>query len=240
MILAAAAGELSAPEMLPVRVEYPSLAMRNGQSAAALIDVVVDPDGLPVICKSLEMFGNKKFAGDICELQGVFRYRPAVSIDGQPTYGIVRVLMKYALLGSRQGNSIKKLSAPGMEFEVIGAKMRAGSRYPDIEKFDNVSGELELVSRPDVTLDVLALPGIESNYLDQRVIVAVDASGKVIECADDETGENENSHTAYAKAACQQLANLTIAEPLMVGETSVAYVRALQVRFAVSSNNRSE
>lgn len=234
--LAASASLLAAPERLPGGEQYPSMAIRRGESAAALIDVVVDPDGMPIGCQTLETFGDDGLAEEICEMQGAFRFKPATDPAGKPSYGIVRFLMKLSLVGTKQGDLVNELHFPGNTLDVYGAKVRA-SRNALAGEFETEPARRRPISYPDVTFEVPALPGIEGDTLVERVVVAVDSGGNITDClpADDQTTEDD--HPDYEDAACRQLQDMEFGDPVVIGEAPIGYARPLDVQFSLASGD---
>ena len=234
-IVIASAGLLSPPVMSPVIESYPSKPMRNGQSAAALIEVVVDPRGKPVNCKTLTVFGNETLGNDICKLQGRAKYKPALTEAGEPTYGIIRAFIKYILPAFEQGREINRFEAPGITFQIVGAAVAVSTRVLRLNKALGQPGARHIVVSPDVTFDVQSLPGVDGNFRDERVTVAVDSSGKVTHCTAPSQPEADATVSSYAIAACQQLEGMEISDPLMIDKQPVGYVRPLEVRFAIAT-----
>lgn len=232
MTLFATAAVLSVPQMQPDFGSYPSAAMRADHSAAALIEIVVDPAGNPIACETLEVFGNDALGRSVCSLQRSATFEPALDELGKPTHGIVRALVKYVLIGSREGMPINRLKAGGVTIEVIGTALRRGSPPPDIGRYNRESGIPQIIVRPDVVFDVTDLPGDSLSIL-ERVIVAVDTNGNVTECAADPVAKSPANVSAYLVAACQNLREITI-DPLLIDGDAVTFVRPLEVQFAVS------
>ena len=230
-ILIATAALLSVPQMQPDFGDYPSSAIRAGHSAAALIEISVDPAGRPIACQTLEVFGDDTLGRSICNLQRSAKYEPALNELGEQSHGIVRALVKYVLIGSSNGMSINRLNVRGATFEIIGTAVRQGSRPPDVAQFNRDSGEPQIVAHPDVVFDVEGLPGGAVSIV-AHVIVAVDKDGKLTECAADPNGNLPGSTSGYTDAACQNLRTITI-DPFVIGENAVSYVRPLEVQFAV-------
>jgi hypothetical protein len=235
-LFAAATGLLSAPEMLPGEIQYPSMAIRRNQSAAALMDVVIDPQGVPVGCQTLETFGDEKLADEICDMQGALRYKPATNDAGEPSYGIARLLIKLSIVGTKQGDWVNELYSPGNTLDVYGAKVLASSN-PRAPKFETEPALRRLISHSDVTFEVRALPGTDGDSLVEQVIVAVDPAGKITDClaAADQVGDDD--HPAYEDAACQQLQDVKLGDPVVIDDAPVSYVRPLEVQFLQASSD---
>ncbi|WFL78301.1 TonB family protein [Altererythrobacter arenosus] len=229
-LLAAASGMLTAPAIEPDYGSYPRDAMLNGQSAAALVEIAVDPKGQRLSCVVLTVVGANELGQDICNLQRNARFTPAQSEVGENTYGVVRAFIKYVLAGSEQGMQIDRLVASEITFTVVGTIARRGSRPPQLES----ARESQIVAWPMVTFDVEALPEVDHDFVDQRVNVAIDPTGTVADCA---ALKQVDVKAGYGIAACQQLKGMQVTEPLSVDEQPVAHVRALEVRFALSAKS---
>lgn len=232
--MAAAAGMLAVPEMLPDYGSYPGPAMREGQSAAALIEIVVNPKGKQESCKILTVAGIDELSKEICKLQRRAKFKPALSDTGEASYGVVRAFIKYVLVGSEQGSEIRRLDAPGITFEVVGTVIVSGAPLPRATMVQQATGQIQIVAMPDITFQVQALPGVESDHVDLRVTVAIDPSGVVTDCAPFIPNEGNDVSSNYASAACQQLDGMHMPEPLVINEEPVNHIKSLEVRFAIS------
>lgn len=243
ILLASTVALLSAPQLLSVGPTFPITDENGGKSAAALIEVVVDPDGEVVNCRTLEVFGDAELGEMICKLQWTAEFKNAVSETGEPSYGIARALVKYIYVGSSEAMAIDSLEAPGMTFEVVGAKLKAtsfpGSPPRDLQIDQNIeverySGDPQLVLRPDITLEVETLPHVGTRFRDERIVVNIGKDGRIANCAAADIGETPIKSSAYTQAACQSVEGMRIS-PLMIEDQATNYVRTLDIRFALPS-----
>lgn len=235
-VMLSSAAMLAVPEPLPIVLEYPESQLRRERSAAALIEVLVDSEGMPLQCETLQEFGDESFSREICGLQGAFRYRPAMDIEGMPTAGIARLLVKYVTVGARQSEAVRNLDAPGMTVEAIAQRLRSGSRTPATEEIARFSAEPQIVVHPDITLDVVELPQGAGDYLDESVVVAVDGAGTITACTPAEAIDGVARQLAFANAACDHVLGATIFSPVSVDGAAVSTVRMLHVRFAAAKD----
>ncbi len=231
-LLTAGAGMLSAPEMLPIQDYFPSDELRQKISSAALLEIVVDPEGKRVSCSTLAVFGHERMANDICKYQYRATFRPARSASGEASYGVVRALIKYVVAGTSEGDEINRLDAPRITHEIIGARVKAGRRFPSVDS----TLSRHFVALPDMIFEVRALPGVEHEFVDVRLTVSIDVGGAVNDCAPFGDVEASSKHSDYAAAACKQLGGRQVTEPLVIGKEPVAHIRTLEVRFALSEN----
>ena len=117
------AGVLAAPLPVPTRqagpADYPTRYLQAERSAAAIIEIIIDPDGRIAQCREIEAFGDVKFAHEFCTLQKSSRWRAAVDESGKPTYGLVRTLFRMFIPNSPQGDEIARLAQlPELELTV--------------------------------------------------------------------------------------------------------------------------
>ncbi|MCB2080358.1 MAG: energy transducer TonB [Novosphingobium sp.] len=226
----AAVSLLSAPDVVPAEIEYPESALRGGKSAASLIDVVVDPNGKAVRCDILRTFGDDNLAAEVCSIQKSWKYKPAISQTGEPTFGIFRTLVKFALLGTPDGDYVDKLvTVPDISLAVTARKL------PIRQSRQTLDPVQLLVAHPAITFDVAALPGIDGTYLDVTVVVEANADGIVISCesASDPSGEEKDA--AYNAVACKQLNGSNVGKLAGQDDRPTGFVRLLPVRFEVPS-----
>ena len=214
-ILLAAAAVFATPKLLELVPSYPDTAARARSSAAAYIEMVVDPAGRSLSCRTLATFGDDHLAKMICKLQSDATFQPAKNDTGEPSYGIARVLVRYFYIGSKEGPTIQKLKAPGVSFELVGAMLQSPVRLSRIPEYEPYTGETVRISHPDLTLDVEALIGAN--------------------CTADPADTEVSGAAAYSAAACQMVGDVPLA-PLVVNGQAVSYVRPLEVRFSVAAN----
>lgn len=227
-VILAATGLFAAPEWIPTAIEYPAKAMRKQVSAAAFIDVVVDPEGLQVRCKTLRVFGDEKLGASICKIQKSWHYEPAKNELGEATYGIVRTLVKFTSLGTPEGDRINKIVTFPSNSVVVTAQ-----KLPIRNHREEDDGSRLLVDHSYMIINVSALPGTDRNYLDKQVVVAVDTDGMVTTCRpaiDDQSGDD---HAPFEAVACEQLKSVKIGQVAGSDGLPTSFVRTLSVRFAL-------
>jgi hypothetical protein len=84
---------------------YPSTALRDDESAAALMDIEVDPEGRVLKCETIAIYGSRPLGERICELQKKARVTPA-RIGGAPAYGAYRGFAAFYLPGNKLGRKV--------------------------------------------------------------------------------------------------------------------------------------
>ncbi|AKM09763.1 hypothetical protein [Croceicoccus naphthovorans] len=237
-ILVAAAGLLAVPEIVPDTESYPSKSLRSAESAAALIEFVIDPDGDQISCTTLAAFGSEGLANDICKLQRKAQFEQAFSAAGRPTYGVVRAFIKYAIpffehRKAGQSENIMSLVAPGITHEVIGSVLIRGDRLPSPNALKNLE-KTRIVALPDVTFDVKSLPGSDDDFIDERVTVEIDDRSQVTACTPLSRTDSDQVVSDYAKAACENVIGMHMPDALTIDQRPVEHVRHLEVRFAIA------
>lgn len=222
---------LALPQMVPNQVNYPSSALRKNQSAAALLEIIVDPEGGLVDCITRATFGDEDLADDICKLQSDAELTAARDAQGNAAYGVLRVLVRYSNIQTERGRDIYRLQAPGYTHTVTGMILRFGTRPPDFEEFEALVGETQNILSADIVLTVESLPGVEGRALHQNLIIQVNHDGTVAECQPDAKFDI-SKYAAYPEAACSHLAGAKL-EPLVVAGQPVAHVRRYEVQFSL-------
>jgi TonB family protein len=117
LLLAAAAAGFAPPALTKdaarqLQQNYPTAALRDGRSAAAVIDAQVDPKGRISNCKALSTYGDKALADSICQLAERVRIEPA-SVQGRSAYGVIRELIRFFLPQDQLGDKICAMHQPG-------------------------------------------------------------------------------------------------------------------------------
>jgi hypothetical protein len=117
LIVAASAGqavvEYTAPrEESDARSEllrlYPSRALRDGKSAAALMDLDIDPEGRVIECRTVAIYGDKSLGESICGLRTKVRLT-AATIDGSPAYGSLRTFARFVRPGHKGAREVEAM-----------------------------------------------------------------------------------------------------------------------------------
>lgn len=85
ILLASAISAPSFPDAALRRLnEYPTWAVREGKSTAAVLDLLVTPDGWVRDCTVISFVGDERLARVECEIHKRVRMRPAIGPDGAP------------------------------------------------------------------------------------------------------------------------------------------------------------
>jgi hypothetical protein len=117
LVLAAAA--LSPPGINPATIDFPGTALREDQSAAALVAISMDQHGRVISCETRAVEGDPATANQLCAVAAKRRQIPARWTDGTPADGQIVTLLKLTVPNTREGNRIADLrQAPDLEWTV--------------------------------------------------------------------------------------------------------------------------
>jgi hypothetical protein len=118
--LALGASLFAAPELDSRKIvdRYPTVALQKRWSAAVELELLVGPDGRVIDCTPLEAFGNEDFASMFCEIVGSVKAVPAKDLEGKPSFGVIRTIVRMVVPGSRQAELIEKLPGQGPDIEL--------------------------------------------------------------------------------------------------------------------------
>jgi hypothetical protein len=109
--------------------DYPGTALLKSKSAAAMIELLVDPAGKVVKCTQSAAVGDEQLASQMCNIAKRKKATPARDAAGKPAFGFRRVYASLTLPGTQQADEIDKLGpAPDVDIEV--ASIPAGSPSP--------------------------------------------------------------------------------------------------------------
>jgi hypothetical protein len=86
----------SQDDMRDLLRHYPQAALRNGWSAAILLEAIVDPEGRILVCSPVAMFGEPELAKQICAIFKGIKIDPA-TIDGKPSYGMIKTAVRFTI-----------------------------------------------------------------------------------------------------------------------------------------------
>lgn len=154
--------------------------LRANKSAAALIDILIDPAGKVIHCSTTERFGDKYLAGKICKIVLRKRIKPARLASGNAAYFADTMLMKFFIPGTRQGYRIARMvqsadaqltvnalpgGAPNAEVTLAIAvdeagkvtECAAGKKKESRALVDAVCGSLSLL-KPPIRFDTSKMP----------------------------------------------------------------------------------
>jgi len=119
IMLAAAALQLPAYGQLLAPEDYPAAAQTHELSAAAVVDLLIDPQGRVIGCDTRSTAGDAGLGEQICGITLNRRVAPARLRDGTPSYGAVHTALKLFLTGTKQGDFIHNLQhSPALELSV--------------------------------------------------------------------------------------------------------------------------
>ena len=128
MIMAATA--ISAP--LPIKAkpaQYPTEFLAAEKSAAAVLELVISPEGKIVQCRMLETHGDEQFAQRLCRLQNPRSWAAATDEHNAPAFGVVRNLSRMFVPETPEGDKIAKLAPlPDLELSVSALPASVQSR----------------------------------------------------------------------------------------------------------------
>jgi hypothetical protein len=163
MILAAA---LSAPRLSfsfadRVNEQYPQWALHNEVSAAALIELVVKPNGLIESCKLLDSVGSERLATEMCEETKGMRLQGATDAAGNPAYGVFRTLLQLTVPGKDLANAENTVEP--IDLELTAERLPAGYPGGFVIEIDLMVDGAGTVSSCDGAYD--GLPTMFDSYL---------------------------------------------------------------------------
>jgi len=124
---------LSAPRLTitfdeQVNDRYPQWALHTDQSAGALVELVVNPQGRIESCVLLDSVGNARLAAEMCEETEGLRLRSATDTAGNPVYGKIRTLLRFSAQGNDDLSLVENSGEPN-DLEVPLAQLPAA--YPN-------------------------------------------------------------------------------------------------------------
>ena len=95
--------------------------MRDGKSAAAFVDLFVDPRGRVEGCNTLSVVGDEKLGQAICGIAIGKKLEPAKDGSGKPSYGVFRTLLTFTTPDTEMGDAIdSNVRTPTLDFQVKG------------------------------------------------------------------------------------------------------------------------
>lgn len=72
---------------------YPTWAVLQGKSAAAQVEIIVEPDGKVRSCTVVSLVGDERLAQDRCVKASRQKFIPAKGLQGQPMLGKLRTFL---------------------------------------------------------------------------------------------------------------------------------------------------
>ena len=119
LVAAALSAPLPIDGSLPGTKDYPTEALTKEISAAALVELVITPQGKVASCTLLASSGDAKLANAMCGLVNRRKWTAARSPDGAPVYGVVRTLLRFFIPETAVGDKIGAMSqSPDIEMTV--------------------------------------------------------------------------------------------------------------------------
>jgi len=113
VLAAAATSTLSAVDISTAMQHYPSWALLDERSAAALMDVMTNPSGVTTYCKVIPLVGDEKLATEFCTLLKRAKVKPAHLANGEAVHGWTHGIYKMCIPDTTIGDQICALhSAP--------------------------------------------------------------------------------------------------------------------------------
>ncbi len=76
---------------------YPTWAVREGRSAGAQLEFIVETDGKIRECRIVAFVGSERLANEACAMWKGRKLRPASGADGRPILGLYRTSSRYFL-----------------------------------------------------------------------------------------------------------------------------------------------
>ena len=123
-LIGAAALSLGGVERLISFGDYPDDALEKNQSAAALLEVIVGPDGKVIGCSVVNVAGSRKLAEHMCKIVGRKKIPPATLGDGTPAYSRLRMVFRMVVPGE-DGRSYAAGARQSAEQVLIAANLPA-------------------------------------------------------------------------------------------------------------------
>jgi hypothetical protein len=109
--------------------DYPQTALLKEKSAAAILEILTDPEGKVIRCEAAGAAGDKQLAQEMCDIAKRKAATPARDADGKPAYGYSRTFASLSLPGTSQDDEIGNLGPnPDIDFSV--ASIPAGISSP--------------------------------------------------------------------------------------------------------------
>lgn len=131
--MAAAAASLTPPKLVMTPESYPTSAIRENRSAAAVVKAITDPTGKIASCEVQDIEGDEQLARSLCMILRRTRHRAAKLRDGTGAWGSTTELLRYFLPDTPDGDKIAALRrAADGEVEVSRLPNGASSATVDV------------------------------------------------------------------------------------------------------------
>lgn len=198
---------LAGPDLERVlsRKGYPTGSVQGGRSAAALVRLLIDPNGVVVRCETVATVGYGSLAREVCGRAHHRKVHPAVDANGNPAWSQATTMAQFYAPGSPEADDVAR-SGP----------------IPDVQL---------TVSRLPRTAGGVTNQS-DANQSDVRVVVAVDEQGKAVDCAIDPRPPY-GTNPKLAAVVCANRAMLGTKPVSDPGGHPLRYVTPLTVRLIV-------
>ena len=120
------AAQLGRDEANALLAFYPSSDVAHSRSAAAVIKLTIAPNGKVIACDLIDQIGHAGLAERICGFSKRVKWSSARDRDGHAAFGIATTIVKFAIPGTPQGESVQQAQR---EPDVI-AKLAAANSLP--------------------------------------------------------------------------------------------------------------
>jgi hypothetical protein len=181
---------------------YPVGSIQRGRSAAALVRVLIDPDGIVVRCETMATVGSESLANEVCGRAHHRKVHPASDANGRPAWSQATTMAQFYVAGSLEADKVAH-SGPDPDAQLTVSRLPAGS--------GSAAGQAD------------------ANQADVRVVVAVDEQGKAVDCAIDPRPPY-GTNPRLAAVVCTNRAMLGTKPASDPGGRPVRYVRPMTVR----------
>lgn len=111
---------------------YPAGAEQRGRSAAALVRVLVDPDGRVVRCETMAMVGYQDLAAQACVRARHRKVRPAVDAGGAAAWSQATTMVQFYAPGLDEADEVAR-NGPGPDAELTVSRLPGGARQTDLK-----------------------------------------------------------------------------------------------------------
>lgn len=148
IFLAGAIAAAAMPARVAERFErnYPTWAVREGKSAAAVLDLQIQPDGKVSDCKVVSLVGNERLALERCEYFKGVRMTPAIGPDGSNIIARYRTWINLWVDSSSQERRLVQAAKwpPDMTLRLAELQTTDRSIEIELEVLVNATGAVQL------------------------------------------------------------------------------------------------
>lgn len=127
-----AASALAAAQFQPAAVtqdDYPQTALLREKSAAAILNILVGPDGKVVSCTQAGTVGDKGLASQLCGIVKRKQATPGRDAEGNPAFSYRQDFARLFLPGTQQGDKIASMGQSA-DVELTVQSIPAGASAP--------------------------------------------------------------------------------------------------------------